>query len=187
MTPAASPRRLFGWANLLTALRAGLILPIVGCIVQRQWLAAAFLFVVAVASDVADGRVARRLGEASALGGLFDHAVDALFVASSIAALAWLGIATPWLPVLVLVAFVQYMLDSRVLAGQTLRGNRLGRYNGVAYFVVVGIAVIGAALGLPAWLAVDLVTALSWILVASTLVSMAIRAAAYLRARRRGD
>ena len=35
------------------------------------------LFVVAVATDLADGRVARRRGEVTPLGGFADHAVDA--------------------------------------------------------------------------------------------------------------
>ena len=41
------------------------------------------------------------------------------------------------LPGLVAAAFVQYTLDSRALAGQRLRASALGRWNGIAYFVLL--------------------------------------------------
>jgi hypothetical protein len=81
--------------------------------------------------------------------------------------------------VLVAAAFLQYVLDSRALAGRRLRASGLGRANGVAYFVLLGIPVVQGALGL-AWPAAETVRALGWLLVASTLLSMGSRAAALL-------
>jgi hypothetical protein len=79
------------------------------------------------------------------------------------------------LPVLVVVAFFQYVLDSRTLAGQPLRASAVGRWNGVCYFVPVGIVVTREALGLSR--PTDrLVAGLAWILVATTLLSIADRA-----------
>ena len=49
-----------------------------------------------------------------------------------------LGMA-PYVLVLVIpLAFLQYMLDSRVITGQPLRASFIGRYNGIAYFVYAG-------------------------------------------------
>lgn len=177
-----------GWANALTALRLLLVVPSCWCIVSQQYVMASVVFCAAVATDLADGKVARARGEVSALGGLFDHSVDATFVALSLAAMAMLGATStlyvsPLLPLLVLLSFVQYALDSKVLAGKSLRASALGRYNGIGYFVVLGIAVIGAALGLPRGLHDALVTWSSTLLIVTTLVSMLDRLLAYRRAR----
>jgi hypothetical protein len=76
------------------------------------------------------------------------------------------------------------MLDSKSLAGQPLRASMLGRWNGVCYFVLVGVPVIRDALDL-AWPGPLLVRVLGWVLVASTLVSMADRLFALVRRRAR--
>jgi len=86
-----------------------------------------------------------------------------------------------------LLSFTQYALDSKVLAGRALRASALGRYNGIGYFVVLGIAVIGAVvfpvLGLRGALLAQLVSVCSWVLVVTTLLSMLDRALAYRTAR----
>ncbi len=135
---------------------------------------AAVLLVGIFASDFADGWVARRYGEVSPLGGFIDHGTDALVATSGLAALAHLG-SVPWpLPFLVAAAFLQYVLDSRTLAGRPLRASRLGRWNGIAYLVLLAVPVFRDALsiGFPAdpW-----VRAAGWLLVASSAVSMAMR------------
>ena len=175
--------RLRTRANALTALRLLCGPLLVLALLERAVLASALLFWVAVASDLLDGRVARRFGESSALGGFLDHVTDAAFVSLGLAALVLRGEA-PWLlPLLVALAFVQYTLDSRVVEGGALRASALGRWNGIAYFVPVGTVVVRDALGL-AWPSRGLVLALGWLLVVSTLLSMADRARALTRARR---
>jgi CDP-diacylglycerol--glycerol-3-phosphate 3-phosphatidyltransferase len=175
--------RLRTRANALTALRLVCGPLLVLALLERATLAAALLFWVAVATDLLDGRVARRFGESSALGGFLDHVTDAAFVSLGLAALVLRGEA-PWLlPLLVALAFLQYTLDSRVIEGGALRASALGRWNGIAYFVPVGTVVVRDALGL-AWPGRGLVLALGWLLVATTLLSMADRARALTRARR---
>lgn len=168
------------WANLLTAIRLLSIAPMTWAIVQDQWLIAAVLFIAAVATDLLDGTVARRLNQTSPAGGLFDHTTDALFVSFSLGALAWIGLVNPWLPMLVALAFIQYMFDSKALAGAELRTSFLGRNNGIAYFVAVGIPVIREALGWT-WPPDLWVSAFAWLLVATTLASMIDRALALLK------
>lgn len=140
------------------------------------------LFTVAVATDLADGPVARRRGESSALGGLLDHATDATFVSLGLLACAGRELVPLALPVLVAAAFLQYTFDSRALRGQGLRASPLGRWNGIAYFVLLGVPVVRDGLGI-GWPPDGLILALGWALVASTVVSMGLRARAWLGAR----
>jgi phosphatidylglycerophosphate synthase len=169
-------------ANWLTGLRLALAPVLVGAILAEAPWAAALVFGVAVATDVADGRIARRRAEASPLGGVLDHAVDAIFVTAGTAALASQGALPRLLPVLIAAAFVQYALASRTPVGG-LRGSRLGRWNGIAYYVAVALPLVRDAAGL-GWPAPALVRALGWLLVATTLVSMAGRLRLALRSRR---
>ncbi len=183
MPPPGSLRpRLATRANALTAIRLALTPVLAWAICTRAEAVALFCFALAVATDLADGRVARRFGEVSALGGFLDHATDAAFVATGIASLAVAGIAPVPLAPLVLAAFAQYAIDSRALAGRPLRASALGRWNGVAYFVLLGIPVVrdGLTIG---WPSDALVRALGWGLVVSTGASMLDRGIALLRAR----
>lgn len=185
---SGDPRRLshapwFTPANALTGLRL-LAAPLCAvAIVEGAATGAVLLFALAVVTDLADGRLARRRGEESALGGLLDHATDATFVSLGLAALAYLGAVPVLLPILVALAFVQYMLDSKTLAGRPLRASWLGRWNGIAYFVLLGTPVIRDALGLT-WPGNAIVLVLGWALALSTLASMLNRGHAFLQLHR---
>ena len=119
--------RWFTWANLLSAARLACIPPSVLAVLAGHWHIAAACFTTAVVTDFLDGPVARHRGDASPLGGLLDHATDAAFVAATLGALAAAGWITPLLPVLVVAAFVQYVIDSHAFEGHSLRTSRLGR------------------------------------------------------------
>lgn len=185
---SGDPRRLshapwFTPANALTGLRL-LAAPLCAvAIVEGAATGAVLFFALAVVTDLADGRLARRRGEESALGGLLDHATDATFVSLGLAALAYLGAVPVLLPILVALAFVQYMLDSKTLGGRPLRASWLGRWNGIAYFVLLGTPVIRDALGL-SWPGNAIVLVLGWVLALSTLASMLNRAHAFLQLHR---
>jgi phosphatidylglycerophosphate synthase len=170
------------WANLLTLLRLAAIGPCAWAIAEGHWLLAAGLFILAVITDLLDGPLARRFSHDSPVGGLFDHATDAAFVTIALLATAWVGFTSFLLPVLIIVAFVQYALDSRALAGQHLRTSWLGKNNGIAYFVLVGVVVIRNALGWT-WPADAWIHYLDWLLIFTTLVSMTDRLIALLRER----
>jgi len=169
-------------ANTLTLLRLLLALPFALAVRWGSPVAASLFFAIAAASDFADGRVARRRGEISTIGGFLDHAVDAAFVSAGAAALASVG-ALPWLLApLIAVAFVQYALDSKLMLSRGLRASALGRWNGIAYYVIVAIPVVRDALGL-GWPGAGLVRALGWALVVSTLLSISLRLRLLARAR----
>jgi phosphatidylglycerophosphate synthase len=128
--------------------------------------------------------VARRYGEATAVGAFADHAADATLAVTATAALAWSGVLPSWLPWLIAAAFAQYALDSRAIAASGLVPSRLGRWNGIAYYVIVAVPLVRDALGLR-WPGAEFVMALGWSLVASTLVSMIDRLRMLARHRRR--
>ena len=171
-TPAR--RRWRTRANALTALRLVAAPFMAQAILVGQTTLALGLFLLAIATDLVDGRVARHYDEVTPLGGFLDHATDAAFVASGLFAVAWSGEGTLWLAPAVVLAFAQYTLDSRVQRGRPLRASALGRWNGIGYFVVLGVPVVRDGLSVgwppPAW-----TTVLSWLLVGSTVISMVDR------------
>jgi cardiolipin synthase len=167
----SAPRIWLTSANGLSLLRI-LVAPALALAVTDGAAAVATaLFWLAVATDVADGKVARCMGEVTPYGRRLDHAADAIFVTFGTAALAWTGSLPAALPPLIAVSFLQYALDSRSLAFREPRPSRLGHWNGIAYYVIVAVPIMRDAMGL-AWPPAALVRALGWLLVALTLASM---------------
>lgn len=160
-------------ANSLTAVRLLLVFPFGFFMAKGDRESAAIalvLWVIALITDFLDGPIARRKQTVTALSGVFDHTSDFLFVTSGIFAGATRG-AFPWiLPILITAAFAQYVIDSYWIHRRTkLRGNKLGRYNGILYFAPSCVDAL-VRMGLH-FLQLPL-TILSWLLVLSTLISM---------------
>lgn len=175
-------------AHALTGLRLLLVVPTVLGFARPDLLAPVWLLaciLLAIATDLLDGVAARRMGTASASGQLFDHATDCLFVTAALAAAASVGLLTPILPLLVALAFGQYVLDSRFLhRDKVLRSSFIGRWNGIAYFVPLLMLAV-ARLELLAGMSAVLFSAaagLAWILVVTSVISIADRALAGRRA-----
>lgn len=169
-------------AHCLTGLRLLLVLPTALAFARPGLVMPAILLtfiVVAIVTDILDGRIARNRGTASSAGQLFDHTTDFLFVTSGLAGAAYSGLVTPWLPPLIVVAFAQYVLDSRFLHKQKqLRMSFIGRWNGILYFVplvVLALARLEFLAGL-AELLTTLAAWCAWGLLVSTLVSIMDRA-----------
>jgi len=74
-------------ANAITWVRIILLIPLFWLLTDgppgRRWLALA-LFLLAGLTDILDGRIARKLGQASALGGLLDLAADRLLTLTAV-------------------------------------------------------------------------------------------------------
>ena len=163
-------------ANALTAVRLFLVLPFAFFMAKGDRRSAIFALVawaLALVTDFLDGPVARRRGTVTAFSGTFDHTTDFLFVTSGLYAGALRG-AFPWiLPILITLAFAQYVIDSSwVHRHAKLRGSKLGRYNGILYFVpsILDILIrMGLRFLLP------LLSILVWLLVLTTLLSMGQR------------
>jgi phosphatidylglycerophosphate synthase len=170
-------------ANLLSLYRPVAALLCAYTITADAWFYAALIYLTAVVTDLADGSIARRLNQATPLGGLIDHSSDALFVVFMLGFWASQGLIPFALPLLIIFAFTQYVLDSKVLAGQSLRTNHLGRWNGIAYFALAGIPIGINWLGLPAIL-LDAIPWLAWLLVISTCLSILDRAQTLYRMKK---
>ncbi|MFT6434256.1 MAG: phosphatidylglycerophosphate synthase [Candidatus Azotimanducaceae bacterium] len=141
------------------------------------------LFFAAIATDLLDGYLARIWQQTSPFGGLLDHGSDAIFVTITLAVLAQQQYITWLLPPLVILSFLQYAIDSKALLGHPLRASQLGRYNGVAYFVLAGFPITQEGLSFNP-IPYSWVEWLSWLLVVSTLASMANRLIAFIILKR---
>ena len=176
-------------AHLLTGLRLALALPLAVAFARPDFLSAglvALLLAAAIASDYFDGPVARRYGTASAGGQLFDHGTDCLFVTACSTGAVLAGVVPPVLPVLIVVAFSQYVLDSYWLhRRKELRMSTIGRWNGIGYFVPLVVLAAARLDVVPVLTPLLTVVArvVAYVLVASTLVSIADRATAVRRER----
>ncbi len=171
-------------ANLLTGLRLLLAVPVALAIADESLLPPTALvatLLAAIASDVLDGKAARTRGTASAVGQLFDHATDCLFVSACLAAAASAGLA-PWLlPPLITAAFLQYVLDSHWLQRRkSLRMSFLGRWNGILYFVPPLLIATARLQAEGEWreLLTQAAALLCWLLIVSTVASIIDRALA---------
>ena len=151
---------LFTWPNLITLSRvAGAPLFVFCChrsadgARAASWLAA-LLFVAVVASDVLDGRLARRLRCASVFGRFLDHGADIFFILFALGWFAAWGWVTGWLPAAIAWAFGLYAFDSWRRSGEAgqprrLLGSRLGHIGGILNYGAVGAVMGERALDLP--------------------------------------
>jgi CDP-diacylglycerol--glycerol-3-phosphate 3-phosphatidyltransferase len=163
-------------ANALTTIRLLLVAPFAYLMTRGDRHSAILALAgwsLALTTDFLDGAVARRQRLTTAFGQTFDHASDFLFVTGGLFAGAYRGVV-PWiLPALIVAAFGQYVIGSyRMNRRPELRGSKLGRYNGMLYFVPLCMDIL---IRLGARFLQPLLTTLVWLLVASTLVSMAQR------------
>lgn len=163
--------------NALSFLR-GLSGPIVfWAVTAEAWQLAFWLFVYAAASDFIDGPIARKLNRASDLGTRVDHVADCAFVFLALLALvvADVGAVPLLLPFVQLIAFAEYAFFKSPSSGRLLP-SKLGRYNGIAYFVIVGAVVTQLAFALD-WIPFAWIYALGWVLILSTAASLGMRVA----------
>ncbi len=90
-----SKPRILTIPNLLSILRLILVAPIVYMILTGDTLVAAFLVIVSFCTDVADGRIARYLKQASEFGRLIDFTADRVNLVALLSSLFVVGIF-PW-------------------------------------------------------------------------------------------
>jgi phosphatidylglycerophosphate synthase len=180
-------------ANLLTGLRLLLALPTALALAQPAFISPFLLLTLmtlAITTDFLDGIVARRGGTSSPRGQLFDHTADFLFVTSGLAGAVIADQVMVALPLLIVVAFSQYVLDSYFLHREKrLRMNFLGRWNGIFYFVPLVVIAMSRFefMADVAGLFTTLIVLLSYLLLLSTVASIIDRAIAPWRAHQLSD
>ena len=154
---------------------------------MELWFVAFGAVVYAVVSDLIDGPIARRLGQATALGTRIDHTADFVFVFLGLVGLTLHdGTVVPVaLPFLQLCAFLEYAYTGPQ-SHPSLLPSRLGKYNGILYFAVVVTVTTQYAFHLN-WIASDLIYGFCWVLVASTIVSMVFRVVTRIQKKQGGS
>ena len=140
--------------------------------------------VYAVVSDLIDGPIARRLDQATDLGTRIDHTADFVFVFFGLVGLTLHdGTVVPVaLPILQLIAFLEYAYTGPQ-SHKSLLPSRLGKYNGISYFVVVVATITQYAFQIN-WIPSELIYGFCWVLVATTVASLTIRIATRIRKNR---
>ncbi len=170
-------------ANCISSLRLFMAPALVYLLSQDLFFWSLLLMLGALISDVADGAVARKLNQVTNIGGLLDHGSDALLVLSGLIVFAAFGVITWALPILVVIAFAQYVWDSGPLRRAPLRSSSIGKLNGMMYFAFVILLIAREAFFLPIPNAAT-TSYLAWGLVLSTLVSITDRLVAIRHASR---
>lgn len=138
--------------NALSVLRALLAVPLVWALVAGAHAAALAVFVLAAATDVLDGRLARWLGRGPTsaivapergrpLGAYLDVGGDAVFLVSGLTASWALGALPGWVP-LVAVAMLARFFATSPASG--LVYDPVGRHYGTLLYVVLGLWLVGA-------------------------------------------
>jgi phosphatidylglycerophosphate synthase len=98
-----------------------------------------FLFIVAIASDLADGHIARRMGLSSQFGARFDATVDFLFVGGMFLYFALIGYYPVWTLLLIGFMFIQFIITSRV---SRIIYDPVGKYYGSLMFGAIGLTLL---------------------------------------------
>jgi len=109
------PLTRLGWANRLTLARIAFLPVLVYLLWMRSWSAALGAYVLLALTDVVDGIAARKLGEESKLGFVFDPFVDILFHLGVLLALAARGVLSELTAGLVLARYALLLIGCALL------------------------------------------------------------------------
>jgi cardiolipin synthase (CMP-forming) len=181
--PESTRRSVVSLPNFVSLSRVALTPAIAWAMLNDRGALALGLFGLVVLSDLFDGFIARRIRQTTRLGTLLDHGADATFVVSVTALGAYLGLLPLILAPLIAIAFIQYVVDSRLLAGAGLRPSAVGRWNGIGYFVVSGFAIFTHHYAHEAGVLAAL-RIFGWLLAGTTVLSITQRTLHLVRARR---
>jgi len=97
------------FANAITGLRASLTPFIFAYIVSSRSYLGLALYLVALYSDVVDGRVARKIGASSPEGAFYDVCADFLLVFSGVLGCVASGLLDLWVLGVIVLSFLQFI------------------------------------------------------------------------------
>lgn len=135
------------WANIVTGIRLLLFVAFIALVEQRQLLLAALLFALAWGLDAVDGWLARRFGQATNYGYLFDKVVDRVVIIGAVLVLLIEGLV-PDMAVLLLTKDIAAL---PVLSVSAMSGKRVAGagWSGKAVTVLQGVGVLWLLVGWP--------------------------------------
>jgi len=118
-----SLNRVWTVPNMLSAARLILAIVLFGVIEQERYVAATAVFLVAASTDWVDGWWARRFGQVSRLGRIFDPLVDKVIICGGFILLAARGGASAILPWMAVVVVVRELVVTAVRAEMERTGH----------------------------------------------------------------
>jgi len=129
--------------------------------IHQSWLnyIAAFIFVLASATDFFDGYIARTFDQVTVLGSILDPLADKMLTLAGFLGLMMLGTASPWAIFLILTRelFITGLRVSAVSQGLDISASWMGKVKTVVQMIAIGFLLLqwpgGEAL---LWLAVAL-------------------------------
>jgi phosphatidylglycerophosphate synthase len=119
-----------------------------------QFVLGAFLFFVAIASDLADGPLARHFKVSSKFGAKFDAAVDFVFILGVFQYFVFQGLYSAWILGLIVFMFAQFIITS-ILSKKFY--DPLGKYYGGFLYGAIGLTMLSFGTILPGIIAILLV------------------------------
>jgi len=133
--------------------------------IDRSWLnfMAAFIFVLASATDFFDGYIARTFNQVTVLGSILDPLADKMLTLAGFLGLMMLGAASPWAIFLILTRelFITGLRVSAVSQGLDISASWMGKVKTVVQMIAIGFLLMQ-------WPGGEL---LLWVAVALTLYS----------------
>ena len=133
--------------------------------IHHSWLNyfAAFIFVVASATDFFDGYIARTFDQITTLGAILDPLADKMLTLAGFLGLMMLGTASPWAIFLILTRelFITGLRVSAMSQGMDISASWMGKVKTVVQMIAIGFLLMQWPGG----------TVLLWIAVALTLYS----------------
>lgn len=193
-----SLNRVWTVPNLLSAARLLLAIVLFGVIEQERYALATVLFLVAASTDWVDGWWARRFGQVSRLGRIFDPLVDKVIVCGGFILLAARAGGSAILPWMAVVVVVRELVVTAVRAEMERSGLDFSAAFSGKLKMVLQCAAIALELVARAWPGQTvegveirtLAVAAAWIAVASTVwsgVEYLVAARGMLTTREPGD
>ncbi len=143
--------------NAITFFRILLVVPLIGLMAERQFVAVLWLFALAAISDALDGVLARRFGWSTRLGAILDPLADKFLLTSSYVTLGILGLLPVWLAGLVIardVAIIGGAVAYHHLVGQVpMEPTLISKVNTTLQLLLVLLVLLAAGVqSLPAML-----------------------------------
>jgi len=133
--------------------------------IHHSWLnyIAAFIFVLASATDFFDGYIARTFNQITTLGKILDPLADKMLTLAGFLGLMVLGSASPWAIFLILTRelFITGLRVSAVAEGIDISASWTGKVKTVVQMIAIGFLLMG-------WIGANI---LLWLAVALTLYS----------------
>src|SRR5580692_5076354 len=132
--------------NLLTLLRICLTPFLVVAVLERRFVPAFVLFLMAACTDAMDGLLARWLRQRTMIGQYLDPVADKLLLSSLFLVLTYMGILEPRIAVLVFGRDLGMLLTAVILYATTnlrdFHPSLLGKANSFSQFLAVGVVLL---------------------------------------------